>query len=98
MCANSFDYLCIERTDKCKRLIYFMYTTTMTVDELINEFTADLPQILSISDAKQKKADKIIKKSQLFPVYLHAKIKTKRGNDWLLLIEAKNKNTLVTTV
>lgn len=68
-----------------------MYTTTMTVDELINEFTADLPQILSISDAKQKKADKIIKKSQLFPVYLHAKIKTKRGNDWLLLIEAKNK-------
>ena len=40
-----------------KRLIYFMYTTTMTVDELINEFTADLPQILSISDAKQKKAD-----------------------------------------
>ena len=37
-----------------------MYTTTMTVDELINEFTADLPQILSISDAKQKKADKII--------------------------------------
>lgn len=91
MCADSFCYLCIERTEKSKRLIYFMYTTTMTVDELINEFTADLPQILSISDAKQKKADKIIKKSQLFPVYLHAKIKTKRGNDWLLLIEAKNK-------
>lgn len=80
-----------------------MYTSTMTADELIKEFTADLPQIISISDARQKKADKIIKKSVLFPVYLHSYVKSKRGNDWILLIEAKSKkyvgdNCLITLV
>lgn len=68
-----------------------MYTATMTADELVNEFTADLPQVMSISDVKQIKADKIIKKSKMFPVYLHAHVKTKRKNDWIILIEAKNK-------
>lgn len=67
-----------------------MYTATMTADELVNEFTADLPQVMSVSDAKQIKADKIIKKSKMFPVYLHAYIKTKRKNDWMILLEAKN--------
>lgn len=62
----------------------------MTADELVNEFTADLPQVMSVSDAKQIKADKIIKKSKMFPVYLHAYIKTKRKNDWMILLEAKN--------
>ena len=69
-----------------------MYTATMTADELIDEFTADLPQVLSVSDVKQIKADKIISKSKMFPVYLHSFIKTKRKNDWIVLLEAKNKN------
>lgn len=68
-----------------------MYTATMTADELVNEFTADLPQVISVSDVKQIKADKIIKKSKMFPVYLHAYLKTKRKNDWIILLEAKNK-------
>ena len=68
-----------------------MYTATMTADELVNEFTADLPQVMSVSDVKQIKADKIIKKSKMFPVYLHAYIKTNRKNDWMILLEAKNK-------
>lgn len=67
-----------------------MYTETMTADELVEEFTADLPQVISVSDAKQVKADKIIKKSKMFPVYLHAYVKTKRKNDWIILLEAKN--------
>lgn len=67
-----------------------MYTATMTADELVNEFTADLPQVMSVSDVKQIKADKIIKKSKMFPVYLHAYLKTKRKNDWIILLEAKN--------
>ena len=67
-----------------------MYTASMTADELVNEFTADLPQVISVSDAKQIKADKIIKKSKMFPVYLHAYLKTKRKNDWMILLEAKN--------
>lgn len=75
----------------------------MTADELVAEFTADLPQVISVSDGKQKKADKIIKRSEAFPVYLHAYIKTKRGNDWMILIEAKNKkyigdNCLITLI
>lgn len=67
-----------------------MYTVTMSADELVNEFTADLPQVISVSDAKQIKADKIIRKSRMFPVYLHAFIKTKRKNDWMILLEAKS--------
>lgn len=80
-----------------------MYTSTMTADELVKEFTADLPQIIGVSDAKQKKADRIIKKSVLFPVYLHSFVRSKRGNDWMILIEAKSKkyigdNSLITLV
>lgn len=80
-----------------------MYTSTMTADELVDEFTADLPQVISVSDAKQVKADKIIKKSKMFPVYLHAHVKTKHKNDWMILIEAKNKkyigdNCLITLI
>lgn len=80
-----------------------MYTSTMTADELVKEFTADLPQIIGVSDAKQKKADRIIKKSVLFPVYIHSFVKSKRGNDWMILIEAKSKkyigdNCLITLV
>lgn len=80
-----------------------MYTKGMTADELVAEFTADLPQVISVSDGKQKKADKIIKRSEAFPVYLHAYIKTKRGNDWMILIEAKSKryigdNCLITLI
>lgn len=80
-----------------------MYTSTMTADELVNEFTADLPQVISISDVKQIKADKIIRKSKMFPVYLHAHVKTKRNNDWMILLEAKSKkyvgdNCLITLV
>ena len=63
----------------------------MTADELVNEFTADLPQVMSVSDVKQIKADKIIKKSKMFPVYLHAYLKTMRKNDWMILLEAKSK-------
>ena len=75
----------------------------MTADELVDEFTADLPQVISVSDAKQVKADKIIKKSKMFPVYLHAHVKTKHKNDWMILIEAKNKkyigdNCLITLI
>lgn len=71
-----------------------MYTSTMTADELVDEFTADLPQVISVSDAKQVKADKIIKKSKMFPVYLHAYVKTKRKNDWMILLEAKSNKYL----
>ena len=67
-----------------------MYTATMTADELVKEFTADLPQVVSLSDIKQLKADKIIRKSKTFPVYLHAHVKTKRKNDWMILLEAKS--------
>ena len=69
----------------------------------MKDFTADLPQIIGVSDAKQKKADRIIKKSVLFPVYLHSFVRSKRGNDWMILIEAKSKkyigdNSLITLV
>ena len=68
-----------------------MYTERMTIDELVEEFKADIPQIISISNAKQVKADKIIKRSTHFPVYLHAMVKTKRGNNWMILLEAKSR-------
>ncbi len=71
-----------------------MYTATMTVEELVSEFKADLPQIVEISNAKQAKVDRIIKKSVLFPVYLHAFVKTRRGNDWFILFEAKSKKNM----
>lgn len=71
-----------------------MYTPTMTIAEILAEYDKDLPQILSVCDAKQHKVDKIIRRSSLFPVYLHSSIRSKRGNDWLLLFEAHNKKEI----
>ena len=68
-----------------------MYIQTMTTAEILEEYDKDLPQILSICDAKQTKIDKIIRRSALFPVYLHSSVRSKRGNDWLLLFEAHSK-------
>lgn len=71
-----------------------MYTQTMNVEEIIKEFNSDLPQVVAISDAKQSKVDKIVRKSAHYPVYLHSFVKTKRGNDWLILFEAKSKKNV----
>lgn len=71
-----------------------MYTKGMKVDELINEFLKDLEQILIIKKAKQEKADKIIKRTSTFPAYIHSNVKTKRGNEWIILMEAKSKKDI----
>lgn len=60
-------------------------------------------QVVSVSDVKQKKVDKLIRKASVFPVYLHSFVKTKRGNEWIILFEAKSKkyvgdNCLMTLV
>lgn len=66
----------------------------MKVDELIKEFMYDFEQIINIKRVKQEKADKIIKRSSMFPVYIHSNIKTKRGNEWIILMEAKSKKDI----
>ncbi len=71
-----------------------MYIQTMTTAEILGEYDKDLPQILSVCDAKQTKVDKIIRRSALFPVYLHSSVRSKRGNDWLLLFEARSKKEI----
>lgn len=75
----------------------------MTSDEQVKELVADIPDVMKVCDAKQGKADRIIRTSSLFPVYLHTWHTTRRKNRWLILWEAKSrKNTgdlsLVTTV
>lgn len=75
----------------------------MTPDEQVRELIADIPNVMKVCDAKQGKADRIIRTSSLFPVYLHAWHTTHRKNRWIILWEAKSKKntgdlSLVTTV
>lgn len=80
-----------------------MIVPTMTSDEQVKELISELSDVMRVCDAKQKKADRIIRTSVLFPVYLHTWHTTRKKNRWLILWEAKSrKNTgdlsLVTTV
>lgn len=71
-----------------------MYTIGMTADELVKEFNADLPQVIRISDIKQKKVDKRIRQASVFPVYLYTAFKSLRGNQWIILFEAKSRKAV----
>lgn len=66
----------------------------MTAEELLDEIKADYPNVLTISDTKDAKVSRIIKKSVLFPVLLHSFVTTTRKNKWLILWEAHNKKEI----
>lgn len=68
-----------------------MITSSMTASELLAEIKADYPNVLAISDAKDAKASRIIKKSVLFPARVHSLVTTTRKNNWMILWEAHNK-------
>lgn len=68
-----------------------MITSTMTAEELLDEIRADYPNVLTISDGKDAKVIRIIKKSVLFPVRIHSFVTTVRKNKWLILWEAHSK-------
>lgn len=67
-----------------------MYTSTMTPDELANEFSKDFEETALFYDAKRKQVNKLLKKSRIFPVYIKTSFKSKRGNNWIILIHGKN--------
>lgn len=66
----------------------------MTEAELLDEIKKDLPNVISISNNKDAKARRIIRKSVLFPVYLHSYVTTLRKNKWIILWEARNKKNV----
>lgn len=71
-----------------------MITTTMTAEELPNEIKADYPNVLAISDGKDVKVSRIIKRSGIFPVRIHSFVTTKRKNKWLILWESHSKKEI----
>lgn len=71
-----------------------MITSTMTAEELLDEIRADYPNVLTISDGKDAKVIRIIKKSVLFPVRIHSFVTTVRKNKWLILWEAHSKKEI----
>lgn len=80
-----------------------MITTTMTAEEIAEELKKELDYVMRIADAKQKKADRIIRTAVRFPVYLHTQVVSPRKNRWLILWEAGTRKdvgdkSLVTTV
>lgn len=80
-----------------------MYTSSMTVEDMVREFSNELPQMIDVCDSKQPHVDRIILKSKTMPVYVHTSYTSKKGNVCLILWEAKNKkyvgdNSLVTLV
>lgn len=68
-----------------------MFTDSMTANEIIREFDKDFPDIFSVSDKKQGKVDRMVRKSRQFPVYAYARINSGRNNPWLVLWECKSK-------
>lgn len=66
----------------------------MTAEELLDEIRADYPNVLTISDGKDAKVIRIIKKSVLFPVRIHSFVTTVRKNKWLILWEAHSKKEI----
>lgn len=50
----------------------------MTAEELLDEIRADYPNVLTISDGKDAKVIRIIKKSVLLPVRIHSFVTTVR--------------------
>lgn len=66
----------------------------MTEAELLDEIKKDLPNVISISNNKDAKVRRIIRKSVLFPVYLHSYVTTLRKNKWIILWEARNKKNV----
>ena len=68
-----------------------MFTDSMTANEIIREFDKDFPDIFSVSDKKQGKVDRMVRKSRQFPVYAYARVNSGRNNPWLVLWECKSK-------
>lgn len=63
----------------------------MTPDQMYEEIMEDIPNMLAMLGKKEKKVRQIVLRSQLFPVYIHSFITTKRRNNWLLLWNIESK-------
>lgn len=80
-----------------------MIVSQMTESELLEEIRIDLPNVVRMSNTKENKVRRIIKKSVLFPVYIHSFVTSPRKNKWLILWEARSKknigdNSLITFI
>ncbi len=71
-----------------------MITTSMTATELFEEIKDDYPNVFAISDAKDAKVSRIVKKSSIFPMHIHSFVTTKRKNKWLILWESHSKKEI----
>lgn len=66
----------------------------MSSADIFQEVRADYLEILKKSDEKQKKVDKIIGKSKIFPVTLYTSYVSSRKNNWLFFWKAKSKKNV----
>ena len=71
-----------------------MITTSMTATELFEEIKDDYPNVFAISDAKDAKVSRIVKKSSIFPMNIHSFVTTKIKNKWLILWESHSKKEI----
>ena len=68
-----------------------MITRTMNIQEVMNELKEDIHNIQAFAEQKRIKANKIIKRSVIFPVFLHAETISKMKNHWLIIFTAFSK-------
>lgn len=66
----------------------------MTEDQLIYEVIEDFKTVMSLSNDKDKKVAKHIRKRTIFPVKFHSFVTTKRMNNWIILWEALDRSNV----
>lgn len=71
-----------------------MIVYTMTEDQLICEVIEDFKTVMSLSNDKDKKVAKLIRKRTIFPVKFHSFVTTKRKNNWIILWEALDRTNV----